>query len=181
VKKKVIPHLIGLFILIVLLRILCIYSGKMKKMEKFELKLTSPAFEDGERIPDKYTCDGADINPPLRMENIPENTKSLALIVDDPDAPAGTWVHWVMWNINPEVSEIKENQVPRGAVQGLNDFKKNSYGGPSPPSGNHRYFFKLYALDALLDPEEGASKRDLKEAISGHIIARTQLMGTYSR
>ena len=117
----------------------------MEAKDMGTLKLLSPAFKHNDSIPSKYTCDGADVNPPLVIENAPLSTKSLALIVDDPDAPVGTWVHWVVWNIGPTTSEIGENMVPSGAQQGINDFRKHNYGGPCPPSGTHRYFFKLYA------------------------------------
>ncbi len=145
-----------------------------------EMKITSPAFGNMQEMPEKYGCKGANVNPALAIEGIPKNAKSLALIVDDPDAPAGTWVHWVVWNI-PITSEIKENSVPSGAVQGKNDFGKNSYGGPCPPSGTHRYFFKLYALDTLLNLREGASKKDLENAMKDHIIAEAKLVGLYGR
>jgi hypothetical protein len=150
-----------------------------KKMA--ELKISSPVFENNDAIPKKYTCDGADVNPPLKFENIPSAAKSLALIVDDPDAPGGTWVHWVLWNIAPGTAEVKENTIPAGALQGMNDFRKHDYGGPCPPSGTHRYFFKLYALDAPLTLSPGAKKADLEKAMKGHIIAQAQVVGLYSR
>src|SRR3989338_10824520 len=115
------------------------------------MNITSSAFKEGESMPAIYTCEGRNINPPLRFGNVPSTAVSLALIVDDPDAPMGTWVHWTMWNIDPAITEIGENSVPAGAVQGLTSSNKNAYGGPCPPSGTHRYFFKLYALDTLLD------------------------------
>ncbi len=146
-----------------------------------ELQITSPVFKNNESIPVKYTCDGEDINPPLLIENVPPEAKSLALIHDDPDAPMGTWVHWVLWNISPDTGEIKENSVPAGAQQGFNDFRKHDYGGPCPPSGTHRYFFKLYALDSLLDLSSNAKKGDLEKAMKGHILAQTQLIGLYKR
>ena len=146
-----------------------------------ELKLSSTAFQNNGFIPSKYTCDGRDINPPLVIENVPPGTKSLALIVDDPDAPMGTWVHWVSWNIAHDVKEIKENDSPRGATTGLNDFKRQSYGGPCPPSGTHRYFFKLYALDTALALPSGAKKADVEKAIKGHVISQAQIIGLYKR
>jgi len=170
-------------LLIILLALFIIGCAKeqIKEVEQMgDLKLTSTAFENNKRIPAKYTCDGDDISPPLKIEGVPENAKSLVLIVDDPDAPIGTWVHWVVWNI-PIVSEIKENSVPAGAVQGLNDFKKHDYGGPCPPSGTHRYMFKLYALDITLDINENSEKQDVENAIKGHILAQTKLIGLYSR
>ncbi|MEW6116632.1 MAG: YbhB/YbcL family Raf kinase inhibitor-like protein [Nitrospirota bacterium] len=146
-----------------------------------ELKLSSPVFKDNSPIPSKYTCDGNDVNPPLVIENVPSNAKSLVLIVDDPDAPMGTWVHWVVWNIEPKTKEIKEHSLPKGAIQGINDFKKHDYGGPCPPSGTHRYFFKLYALDATLNLPSSARKADVEKAMKGHIISQGQLVGLYSK
>jgi len=145
------------------------------------LKISSTAFENNGNIPEKYSCDGMDLNPPLRFENVPPGTKSLALIVDDPDAPMGTWVHWVVWNIDPKTGEIRENTVPKGALQGINDFRKHDYGGPCPPSGTHRYFFKLYALDAFLNLDTNARKADLEKAMNGRIVAQAQLVGLYKR
>ena len=145
------------------------------------LKLSSPAFRHSDSIPSKYTCDGADVNPPLVIENAPLNAKSLALIVDDPDAPAGNWVHWVVWNIDPTTDEIRENTVPSGALQGINDFRKHDYGGPCPPSGTHRYFFKLYALDMMLSLGPKANKAELERAMKGHIVTQGELIGLYKR
>lgn len=154
-------------------------SKEVKKMR--ELKITSPIFENNDNIPKKYTCDGIDISPPFFIENVPTDAKSLALIVDDPDAPMGTWVHWVLWNINPRTKEIKENRVPEGAKQGINDFRKHDYGGPCPPSGTHRYFFKLYALDNLTELSPSSKKADLEQLMKGHIISQTQIIGLYRR
>jgi len=145
------------------------------------LLMTSPAFKSGGTIPAAFTCDGPDVNPPLAIRNAPAGTRSLALIVDDPDAPSGMWVHWVLWNIGPAVREIAENSVPAGAAQGRNDFRKTAYGGPCPPSGTHRYFFKLYALDTMLDLPGGTTKAGLEKAMGGHILARAELTGTYRR
>jgi Raf kinase inhibitor-like YbhB/YbcL family protein len=153
--------------------------GEERKMTK--LSIASPAFSHNGMIPSKYTCDGADVNPPLSIGNIPEKSWSLALVVDDPDAPVGTWVHWVVWNIGPGTKVIPENSVPKGALQGTNDFRKQSYGGPCPPSGTHRYFFKLYALDASLSLKSGATKAQLEEAIKGHVLAQAELIGLYRR
>jgi len=154
-------------------------SKEVKKMG--ELKITSPVFDNNGTIPKKYTCDGMDISPPLFIENVPAGAKSLALIVDDPDAPVGTWVHWVLWNINPATKELKENRVPEGVQQGINDFRKNDYGGPCPPSGTHRYFFKLYALDNVTELNPGSKKADLEKSMKGHIISQTQIIGLYRR
>jgi len=144
-------------------------------------KISSPAFEDQGRIPPPFTCDGANIHPPLRIENIPRGTKSLALILDDMDAPRGSYVHWILWNIDPGVKEIRENWVPEGAVQGLNDFKKNHYGGPCPPRRAHRYVFRMYALDTRLDLRPQSIKADLERAMKGHILAQAQWVGVYQR
>ncbi|MEF9438016.1 MAG: YbhB/YbcL family Raf kinase inhibitor-like protein [Candidatus Mariimomonas ferrooxydans] len=153
---------------------------------KMEIKVKSSAFEHGGMIPSKYTCDGDDISPPLSWEGVPEGTKSIALISDDPDAPMGTWVHWVLFNLPPDTSELpedvaKKEELENGAKQGRNDFPKIGYGGPCPPSGTHRYYFKIYALDTMLDLSPGATKKDLLKAMEGHILAEGQLMGKYKR
>jgi len=154
---------------------------KISEVEKMvELKLTSPAFEDNGNIPSKYTCQGEDINPALNIEGTPENAESLVLIMDDPDAPGGTWDHWIVFNI-PKVSSIGENSVPDGAVQGKNSWGNNNYGGPCPPSGTHRYMFKLYALDTKLELDENSGKNDVENAMQGHILAETRLVGLYSK
>lgn len=145
------------------------------------LKLSSAAFQHNGLIPSKYTCEGADINPPLMIQNVPPTAKSLALIVDDPDAPAGTWVHWVLWNISSSTKDLKENAIPQSAEQGMNDFRKRSYGGPCPPSGTHRYFFKLYALDTMLTLGPKTTKTSLEKAMKGHIVAQGELIGLYKR
>ena len=146
------------------------------------LKITSTAFKEKGLIPSKYTCDGADKNPPLFFDNVPDNAKSLALIVDDPDAPRGMWVHWLVWNIEPKIKELSEGSgPPKGAVQGMNDFRKLDYGGPCPPSGTHRYFFKLYALDAVLELKQGASKADLERSMKGHVLEQAELIGLYQK
>ena len=149
-------------------------------VESKGLKIESKAFGDGGEIPMDYTCDGNDLSPPLKFINVPEGTKSLALIVDDPDAPGGTWVHWVLWNIPPAMPGISEGENLFYG-RGKNDFKTLVYGGPCPPSGTHRYFFKLYALDTMLDLEEGASKKQLEKRMKGHVIESAQLIGTYKR
>lgn len=142
--------------------------------------MTSPAFVNMGKIPDRYTCKGEDISPPLQIGNLPEGTESLVLIVDDPDAPMGTWVHWVLFNIEP-TNKIGEDSVPKGAEEGSNDFGRTSWGGPCPPSGEHRYFFKLYALDSELDLSPGASKGDVLDAMKGHVIEKAELVGLFSR
>lgn len=144
------------------------------------LILTSPAFEYGKSIPSKYTCDGEDLNPPLEISGINFSTKSLTLIMDDPDAPAGVWVHWVKWNIPTSTTSISEGQEP-GGVSGKGTGGNLDYKGPCPPSGEHRYFFKLYALDTILDLQKGADKKELEKAMQGHILQQTKLMGLYKK
>ncbi|HEX9201466.1 MAG TPA: YbhB/YbcL family Raf kinase inhibitor-like protein [Acidobacteriaceae bacterium] len=149
--------------------------------------LTSPAFPNNGKIPEKYTCDGADRSPKLTWIEVPANTRSLALIADDPDAPAGVWTHWLIWNIPADAANLPENTpklttLPSGARQGRNDFHRIGYAGPCPPPGTaHRYFFKLYALDAQLNLKAGASRADLESATKPHILAQAQTMGSYER
>ena len=150
------------------------------RQEVSNMKLTSPAFEHNQEMPSEYTCDGSDTSPELNIENVPEGTKSLALIMDDPDAPAGTWVHWVVWNIPPETKSIAKANEPEG-VQGTTSFGRAGYGGPCPPSGTHRYFFKLYALDSTLNLAEDSKKEDLLQAMEGHIIEQAELIGLYKK
>lgn len=145
------------------------------------MKITSVAFQNNTKIPSKYTCDGENINPPLEFVDVPNNTKSLVLIVDDPDAPSKTWVHWVVYNINPDVTEVEENSIPEGGIEGMTDFGKPGYGGPCPPSGTHRYFFKLYALDATFDIPQNATKQMVEEKMEGHILDKAEFIGFYSR
>ena len=142
------------------------------------LTIASPAFNNGELIPSKFTCDGADVNPTLVIGNVPPEARSLALIMDDPDAPGGMWVHWVVWNI-PPTDEIRENSVP--GTQGLNSARRNSYSGPCPPSGTHRYFFKVYALDTKLNLDPNSRKKDVERAMKDHTLAKGELVGLYSR
>lgn len=143
-----------------------------------KLSISSTAFKDNEFIPQMYTCDGKNVNPPLLIDGIPKETKSLAIIVDDPDAPGGTWVHWVVWNI-PVTHQIKENHAP--GKEGMNDFHMRRYGGPCPPSGTHRYFFKIYGLDTILNLPDSCNKPILEKAMSDHIIAFGELIGLYKR
>ncbi|AJE02235.1 YbhB/YbcL family Raf kinase inhibitor-like protein [Geobacter pickeringii] len=145
------------------------------------MHLTSPAFVQGGVIPALHTCDGRDTSPPLAIGGVAEQAQSLVLIMDDPDAPMGTWVHWVLWNIPPHSAAIAENGVPAGSVQGRNSWQRSGYGGPCPPSGSHRYFFRLYALDTRLDLPAGAGKAEVERAMKGHVIAEAELMGTYRR
>lgn len=145
------------------------------------MTISSPTFENNRFIPSVYTCDGDNVNPPFKILETPQNAKSLVLIVDDPDAPSGAWVHWLLWNIDPATKEIAQNSVPSGAVEGTTSFGETGYGGPCPPSGTHRYFFKLYALDAILKLNQSAAKSELEKAMNGHILAEAQLVGLYGR
>ena len=146
------------------------------------MKIESEAFEPGLAIPPRYACDGENVNPPLKFSNIPQEAKSLALVVDDPDAPNGTFIHWLIWNIPTDTSEIGEKTDSQSMVTGLNGFGKVNYGGPCPPKGEeHRYFFKLYALNAILDLKQGTVYDALKQKINDHIVSEAVLMGTYKR
>jgi len=154
--------------------------------QKSELKLTSSAFKEGEAIPRGYTCNGANVSPPLEWTGMPKTAKTIAIIADDPDAPAGTWVHWVVYNLPAEGLGLIENTpqtetLNGGGLQGKNDFGKIGYGGPCPPSGTHRYFFKFYVLDSELPLKSGATKAEVEKAMEGHIAGQAQLMGTYHR
>jgi Raf kinase inhibitor-like YbhB/YbcL family protein len=148
------------------------------------MKISSSVFDNNQKIPIKYTCDGENINPPLLISDISEKAKCLALIVDDPDAPNKTWLHWTLWNIpikdNREV-EIEEGEIPENSIEGITDFGTIGYGGPCPPSGIHRYFFKIFSLDSLLELKEGASLKELEEEMKEHILEKEELIGLYSR
>jgi Raf kinase inhibitor-like YbhB/YbcL family protein len=144
-----------------------------------ELKVKSPVFESNKPIPKKYSCDGNDVNPPLSIEGTPKEAKTLALIIDDPDAPNGTFDHWIVWNIPASTSKIGENTVP--GKEGMNSAKQPSYMGPCPPGGTHRYFFKVYALDVELNLGISSRKKDVEKAMQGHILAKGELVGLYSR
>ena len=156
------------------------YGQALPTAGEKKMKITSSAFQQGGSIPSKFTCDGADTSPVLQIQEIPPVAKSLALIVDDPDAPSGLFTHWIVWNIPPQTSTIAEGSAPKG-VPGTNDFGKSGYGGPCPPSGTHRYFFKVFALDRELDLPAGGKRSQLDAAIKGHVIAQGELMGRYSR
>ncbi len=142
-----------------------------------QITISSPVFEAGGTIPAQFTCKGANQNPPLRFGRIPKESKSLALIVDDPDAPGSLFTHWLVWNINPTATQLGENSVPAGAAQGTNDFGRIGYGGPCPPSGTHRYYFRLFALDQKVDLNPGAKRSALDRALKGHVLAHGELMG----
>ena len=144
------------------------------------MKIESSVFQHNQPIPKKYTCDGEDVSPPLSINDIPENTKSIAIIVDDPDAPMGTFDHWIAWNISPDTGTLNEGAVV--PVQGKNNFGELRYRGPCPPRGPaHRYFFKVYALDTTLDLPVGSTKRQLEDSMEGHILGKGELIGTYRR
>lgn len=173
-----------LFLVLVLLFTACNKGNPpdlTKSLTPNLMKITSSAFEHNGQIPSKYTCDGENVSPPLSISEVPEKTKSLVLISDDPDAPAGTWVHWTLWNIDPATKEIPENSIPSGATQGVTSFGENAYGGPCPPSGTHRYFFKLYALDIELGLDSSAKVQDLEKEMQGHILDKVEMIGLYKR
>ena len=151
-----------------------------EETEVVNMKLTSPAFGHNGKIPSEYTCDGSDTSPELNITDVPKNAKSLVLINDDPDAPVGVWDHWIVFNIPPTTAKIEEGSEPEG-LGGKNSWGKTGYGGPCPPSGVHRYFFTLYALDATLNLKEGATKKQIEAAMQGHVVAKTELIGTYQR
>lgn len=156
------------------------------KANKMGIKLTSTAFNEGQTIPRTYTCDGMNVSPPLEWSGVPKTARTLAIIADDPDAPGGMWVHWVLYNLPADNIGLVENlpateKLVASGFQGKNDFEKIGYGGPCPPSGTHRYFFKIYALDVELSLKAGATKAEVEKAMEGHIVGQGQLMGTYSR
>jgi Raf kinase inhibitor-like YbhB/YbcL family protein len=144
------------------------------------ISITSPSFQAGGDIPAKFTCNGTNVSPELQISGVPNEAKSLVLIVDDPDAPRGLFTHWIAWNIDPKTTQVAENNAPAGAVQGTSDFGKRNYGGPCPPSGTHRYFFKVFALDTKLDLKPSARRAELDAAVRSHVLAQGELMGRYS-
>ena len=171
-------------IIILILVFFTFYNGFNGKTNEANMKLKSSAFANGGEIPSKYTCDGENINPPLEISGVPKNAVSLILIVDDPDAikPAGkVWDHWIVWNIAPDVKNIDEDSIPENAIQGLTSSNKNVYGGPCPPDGQHRYFFKLYALDTFLDIPDSSTKKEVLDFINIHILEEAELIGVYER
>ena len=145
-----------------------------------KMKVTSSAFQEGGNIPSKFTCDGGNASPPLQMAGVPSEAKTLVLIADDPDAPGGLFTHWLVWNIPPQTNSVAEGSAPKG-VQGTNDFGKSGYGAPCPPSGTHRYYFRVFALDRELTLPAGAKRSQLNGAMKGHVVAQGELMGRYSR
>ena len=160
---------------------LAIFVGIILNMNAASsISVTTPAFQAGGDVAAKFTCNGANVNPELKINGVPNEAKSLVLIVDDPDAPRGLFTHWIVWNIDPKATDIGENSAPAGGIQGTNDFGKRNYGGPCPPSGTHRYFFKIYALDTKLDLKPSARRAELDAAMRGHTLAQGELMGRYS-
>jgi len=150
---------------------------------KNTMQITSSAFQNSATLPAKYTCDGDNINPPLEISGTPENAKSLVLIVDDPDAPAGTWTHWTVWNIDPKTAEISENSVPTNSVEGTTSYNEKGYGSPCPPknTGNHRYVFKIYAIDKMLNLQTSIKAEELYKTIENSILDKAEMVGVYSR
>ena len=161
--------------------IISIQNNQQQVTTSTSMQITSAAFLVGQNIPVKYSCDGQGVNPPLEFSNVPAQAASLALIVHDPDAPNGNWVHWLMWNILPSVNNIPENSVPQGATQGQASSGQNIYSGPCPPNGIHRYIFTLYALDQKLTIPSYSTDADLIKAMNGHILAQAELLGMYAR
>ncbi len=171
--------LIGTVAIIVLAFIILITTNmKKEKMAMAEIVVKSTAFENDGEIPEKYTCNGDDMIPPLEISGVPSGAKSLALILEDPDAPKGTWYHWIKWNMPPDTKKIDEGEEPMG-VGGEGTSGNLSYEGPCPPSGKHRYIFNVYALDIILELDEGSTKKQLGKAMGGHIIGQGKLVGFY--
>jgi Raf kinase inhibitor-like YbhB/YbcL family protein len=171
----------GALLLPILILLFCAALTVAEDKTITEMKLSSPAFANAKAIPASYSCDGGDLNPPLSISGVPRAAKSLALIMDDPDAPGGVWVHWVLWNIDPATVQIPQGSLPTGAQQGLNGWQRKGYGGPCPPSGTHRYFFRLYALKERLELPATADRKELERAMLGKILAQGELYGVYSR
>lgn len=146
-----------------------------------KLQLSSPAFENSRPIPERYSCQGQNISPPLSIKGVPAAAESLAIIMHDPDAPAGDWLHWTIWNIAPQTTQLREGSLPGGTTEGITDFGTIGYGGPCPPSGTHRYFFELYALDSKLDLPDGSRRGELEEAIQKHLLTKAELVGLFTR
>ena len=168
------PRVIVVGALVIAMAIVSFAAGGAK------MKVTSSAFQQGGNIPPEFTCDSGDTSPPLQIADVPSGAKSLVLIVDDPDAPSGLFTHWIVWNIPPQTNSIAEGSAPKG-VHGTNDFGKSGYGGPCPPSGTHRYYFKIFALDRELDLPPGTKRSQLDAALKGHVVAQGELMGRYAR
>lgn len=157
-----------------------IFVGIFDMSGASSISITSPSVQAGGDIPAKFACDGTNVSPELHISAAPNEAKSLVLIVDDPDAPRGLFTHWIVWNIDPKTTRIAETSAPSAGIQGTNDFGKRNYGGPCPPSGTHRYFFKIFALDTKLELKPGARRAELDAAMRGHVLAQGELMGRYS-
>lgn len=177
-KIFVIVVIIGIAVFIYLFRT-GVFKREAEVIPNQMVKISSPAFGEGMDLPDKYTCKGENINPPLIIENVPKAAKSLVLVVEDPGAPAGVFTHWLVWNISPGVKQIAENSVPRNGIVGTNDFGNQKYNGPCPPSGSHRYFFRVYVLDAVLNLSGGVRRSVLNGEIKNHIIDRIEMVAIY--
>ncbi|MBU5612903.1 YbhB/YbcL family Raf kinase inhibitor-like protein [Geomonas azotofigens] len=160
--------------------LLCAASLQAKDAKLSQLKLTTSVFTNSGSIPAAFTCDGSEASPPLAISGVPREAKSLALIMDDPDAPGGTWTHWVLWNIDPATSQIPQGTAPRGAQQGINSWERKGYGGPCPPSGQHRYYFRLYALSARLNLPANSTRKELDLAMRGKVLGEAELLGVYA-
>ena len=168
-----------LVLVVMITAVLPLYAKEAKTMT--QMKMTSPAFVNSKPMPSIFSCDGMNVSPPIAIEGVPPEAKSLALVMDDPDAPAGVWVHWLLWNIDPASGEIPQGRVPVGAEQGVNSWQRLGYAGPCPPSGTHRYYFRLFALKERLQLPPSAGRKDLDRAMQGKILARCEMVGLYSR
>lgn len=179
--------IIFIIVIIIVIVVFLVFKGGQPKeafiinLKNKIMKIESTVFKNNQQIPSKYTCDGENTNPPLEFSDVPEKAKSLVLIMDDPDAPRGTFVHWVVFNIDPQTKDVAEGKVPDNGAEGVTSFGKQGYGGPCPPSGTHRYFFKLYALDEKLNLNRSAGKKEVESAMVGHILAQAELIGLYQR
>ena len=171
----VIAFLVSGFVWINILR----SKNKLSNIQSNNMELSSPAFQKNQQIPEKYSCKGASVNPPLSISGVPTNAQSLALVLEDPDAPSGTFIHWILWNISPDLKEIIENSIPSGVTVGTNSAGSQKFVGPCPPSGSHRYIFKLYALDTSLTLPEEAKRQDLDTVMKDHIVGEAELLGVY--
>lgn len=172
------------FVIIITLVIGYLVFSRKNKMQinaPQTINLTSSVFKNNEFVPVEYTCDGVNVNPPLNIANVPEMAKSLVLVIDDPDSPAGTFTHWLVWNIDPNIKEIKENSIPEGAIEGITTWGSQGYGGPCPQARGHRYFFKILALDEKLNILFSADINQVMKAVENHVLAQGELVGKYSR
>jgi Raf kinase inhibitor-like YbhB/YbcL family protein len=166
---------------VILVVIIILTSVLSACVQKLSMKITSPVFQNNDYLPDRFTCNGQNINPPIFISETPLNTKSLVLIVDDPDAPTGTWTHWLVWNIRSDTQEILENSVPKDAFEGITSWGKPGYNGPCPPTSVHRYFFRIFALDTVLDLRPLATVDQLLMAIQNHIVAKAEIIAKYPK